>query len=262
MTDEASASLTYVGHATVLLSLAGVRVLTDPVLLARVGHIRRIVPVPRVAALRPLDAILISHAHADHLHLHSLRRIAPGCTLIGPRGSGSLLARARPARVVELAAGDTYDLGPFRVEAVPAEHDDRRHPLGRRIAPLGYVLDSAPRIYFAGDTDLFAGMDALAGRVDVALLPVAGWGPRLPAGHLDPDSAAQAVERIRPSVAVPIHWGTLRSPAMSGAEPARAPAERFAAATASLAPRTTVRILEPGEAMDLDPVALSAGGRA
>lgn len=262
MTDEASASLTYVGHATVLLSLAGVRVLTDPVLLARVGHIRRIVPVPRLDDLRPLDAILISHAHADHLHVNSLRRVADGCTLIGPKGSGDLLARARPARVVELEAGDAHDLGPFRVEAVPAEHDDRRHPLGRRIAPLGYVLDGTPRIYFAGDTDLFDGMAALAGRVDVALLPVAGWGPRLPPGHLDPDSAAQAVGRIRPAVAVPIHWGTLRGPSLSGAESARAPADRFAAAVASTAPRTTVRILEPGEAMDLDPVPLSAGGRA
>jgi L-ascorbate metabolism protein UlaG (beta-lactamase superfamily) len=246
----------------VLLALAGVRLLTDPVLLARVGHIRRIVPVPPLGALRPLDAILISHAHADHLHLPSLRRVAHGCTLIGPRGSGGLLARARPARVVELAAGDAYDLGPFRVAAVPAAHDDRRHPLGRRIAPLGFVLDGDPRIYFAGDTDLFDGMSALAGRVDVALLPVAGWGPRLPAGHLGPDSAAHAVDRIRPAVAVPIHWGTLRSPSMSSAEPARAPADRFAAAVASIAPRTAVRILEPGEAMGLDPVALSDGGRA
>jgi L-ascorbate metabolism protein UlaG (beta-lactamase superfamily) len=262
VTDGASASLTYVGHSTVLLALGGVRLLTDPVLLARVGHVRRIVPVPRLGALHPLDAILISHAHADHLHLASLRRVAHGCTLIGPRGSGGLLARARPARVVELAAGDAYDLGSLRIEAVPAEHDDRRHPLGRRIPPLGFVLHGIPRIYFAGDTDLFEGMSALAGRVDVALLPVAGWGSRLPPGHLDPDSAARAVGRIRPAVAVPIHWGTLRSPTMSGAEPARVAADRFAAAVASIAPRTAVRILEPGEAMELDPVALSAGGRA
>jgi L-ascorbate metabolism protein UlaG (beta-lactamase superfamily) len=262
VTDGATATLTYVGHATVLLDLAGVRLLTDPVLLARVGHIRRIVPTPPLGALRPLDAILVSHAHADHLHLASLRRVASGCTLIGPRGSGELLARARPSRVVELVAGDEYDLGPVRIEAVPAEHDDRRHPLGRRIAPLGFVLDGPPRIYFAGDTDLFDGMAALAGRVDVALLPVAGWGSRLPPGHLDPVSAAHAVDRIRPAVAVPIHWGTLRSPTMSRSAPARAPADRFAAAVASIAPRTGVRILEPGEAMSLDPVALSAGGRA
>lgn len=97
------------------------------------------------------------------------------------------------------------------MEGLHASHDGRRHPLARPVASLGYLLEGPPNVYFAGDTDLFPGMSALAGRVDVALLPVAGWGPRLPAGHMDPVRAADAVALIRPRLAVPIHWGTLRA---------------------------------------------------
>jgi L-ascorbate metabolism protein UlaG (beta-lactamase superfamily) len=106
-------------------------------------------------------------------------------------------------------------------------------------------------VYFAGDTDLFAGMSGLAGRVDVALLPVGGWGPRIPAGHLDPDRAAEAVARIRPTIAVPIHWGTLRAwGAQRGLDPA-APARSFAEAVGRVAPATEVRILMPGQRLAL-----------
>jgi len=116
---------------------------------------------------------------------------------------------------------------------------------------LGYLLDGPERIYFAGDTDLFAGMSALAGRVDVALVPIWGWGPRLPAGHLNPARAAEAIARIRPRLAVPIHWGTLRAwGAQRGLDPA-APARAFADAVAHSAPDTEVRILMPGQGTTL-----------
>ena len=115
------------------------------------------------------------------------------------------------------------------------------------MASLGYLLHGPPAIYFAGDTDLFAGMSELAGRVDVALVPIWGWGPRVPAGHLDPARAAEAVARIRPRLAVPIHWGTLRAwGAQRGLDPV-APARAFADAVRRVAPRTEVRILMPGE---------------
>ena len=242
--------LTYVGHTTLLVELGGVRILTDPVLCERIAHIRRRVPVPAIEELLPLDAVLISHAHADHLDVPSLRRVAGAEQVIAPLGCAATIRRAGTDRVVELTVGGTCTVGPIGVEAVPAEHDGRRHPLGPRIPSL---LDGPTRIYFAGDTDLFDGMARLAGRVDVALLPVAGWGPRLPPGHLNPESAARAAALIRPSVAVPIHWGTMRSVGARPEPDPRRPALAFAAAVEEHAPETAVRILMPGETMPLAP---------
>lgn len=243
--------LTYVGHSTVLVELDGVRILTDPVLRKRIAHILRRGPVPAVEELLPLDAILISHAHADHLDVPSLRRVAGAEQVIAPLGCAATIRRAGTDRVVELTVGARCAVGPVGVEAVPAEHDGRRHPLGPRIPSLGFLLDGPTRIYFAGDTDLFDGMARLVGRVDVALLPVAGWGPRLPPGHLDPESAARAAALIRPSVAVPIHWGTMRSVGARPDPDPRRPALAFAAAMEEHAPETAVRILMPGETMRL-----------
>jgi L-ascorbate metabolism protein UlaG (beta-lactamase superfamily) len=246
--------LVYVGHSTVLLELGGIRVLTDPLLERRVAHIRRRTPVPDARRLLPLAAILISHAHADHMHRASLRRVAGAHPVIAPRGCGRLLRRWGAAEVIELEPGQRCTVGKLEIEAVEALHDGRRRPLSRHMDALGYLLEGAVSVYFAGDTDVFEGMTALAGRVDIALLPVWGWGPRLPAGHLDPDSAAEAVALIRPRVAVPIHWGTMQSLGAPRSAVSIAPARAFAAAVADLGLEAEVRILLPGEAMRLDPL--------
>ena len=247
-----SGRLTFIGHSTVLVEMAGERLLTDPVLVEGVAHIRRQVPVPDAGALSDLSAILISHAHADHLHAPSLRRLRADCPVIAPRGCARMIRRAGAETVLEVDVGERCAVGPIGVEALSAHHDGRRHPLGRRIPALGFLLEGPVRIYFAGDTDLFDEMAELAGRVDVALLPVWGWGPRLPPGHLDPASAAKATALIRPAVAVPIHWGTLRSIGAPRATSSSAPAVAFADAVDELGLGTDVRILMPGEALDLD----------
>jgi L-ascorbate metabolism protein UlaG (beta-lactamase superfamily) len=243
--------LTYVGHATVLVELDGKRILTDPVLRPRIAHIRRQVPLPPIERLMPLDAVLISHAHADHLDLPSLRMVAGSATVVAPRGCESLLRRAGARRILELEEGESCHVGAVTVEAIRADHDGRRHPLARRIAALGYLLTGTARVYFAGDTDLFAGMAELAGRVDVACLPIAGWGPRLPPGHLDPARAARAVALIRPAIAVPIHWGTMRSIGPRPAADPRDPARAFADAVAALGLEAVPTILHPGESVEL-----------
>ncbi len=240
-------AVTYVGHATVLAELAGLRLLTDPLLAAGILHVRRRVPMPVIEDLRPLDAILISHAHYDHLHHASLRRLAGSWPVIVPRGCAGTARHGGAQEVIELDEGDRVALGDVIVEAVHAAHDGRRRPWGPPVAALGYVLEGPRTVYFAGDTDLFSGMSALAGRVDVAVLPIWGWGPRIPSGHLDPVRAAQAVARIRPQIAVPIHWGTLRAwGAQRGLDPV-APARAFADAVRLVAPQTEVRILMPGQ---------------
>jgi L-ascorbate metabolism protein UlaG (beta-lactamase superfamily) len=242
-----TSAITYIGHATVLIELAGRRLLTDPLLGAGILHVRRRQPVPAVDDLRPLDAILISHAHRDHLDHRSLGRLDGDCPTVVPRGCASVARRAGAHRVTELDEGGRIAVAGVTVEGIHAAHDGRRDPFSRPMAALGYLLDGPERIYFAGDTDLFPGMSGLAGRVDVALVPIWGWGPRVPAGHLDPDRAAEAVARIRPQLAVPIHWGTLRAwGAQRGLDPA-APARAFADAVTRVAPHTEVRVLMPGE---------------
>jgi L-ascorbate metabolism protein UlaG (beta-lactamase superfamily) len=251
--------LTYVGHATVLIALAGLRLITDPLLGRGILHVRRRVPVPALEDLRGLDAILISHAHRDHLDHRSLRRLTSECPVIVPRGCAGGVRRSGARTVIELDEGLSAAVGGVPagdgrargggvlVEAVHAAHNGRRYPLSHSTASLGYLLHGPPNIYFAGDTDLFGGMSALAGRVDVALLPIWGWGPSIPAGHLDPLRAAEAVARIRPQVAVPIHWGTLRAcGAQRGRDPLE-PARAFVREVKRLAPATDVRILRPGQ---------------
>ena len=237
-------AVTWLGHATVVVDLDGQRIVTDPVLRRRVVHLRR----DRAAAVpEGASGVLLSHLHYDHLDLPSLKAFAKELPVVVPRGGARLLRAFADVR--EVAAGESVELGGLLVDAVEALHDGRRHPGGASGPALGYVLRGSRSVYFAGDTDLFAGMAAF-GPLDVALLPVAGWGKKLGPGHLDPERAASALALLRPQVAVPIHWGTYRA----GRRDPRssAPAEAFARAAAQLAPDVRVEILHVAGTLDLD----------
>ena len=244
-------SLTWLGHATVLLDLDGVRAITDPILRTRIAHLRRVaVPVtpPEDVAL-----VLISHAHRDHLDVPSLRRLPRSAVVVAPRGLGRMLGRLGFADVVEVAPGDRLDVAGAAVEATEADHPPGRGAFKRGPEPVGYLVGHGATAYFAGDTDLTPKLAALHGRIDVALLPVSGWGPRLPAGHLTPEGAARLLRLIGPRVAVPVHWGTLRPFYRRRPYPSDAEApHRFAQLAASLAPEVDVRILQPGESLSLE----------
>jgi L-ascorbate metabolism protein UlaG (beta-lactamase superfamily) len=242
--------LTWLGHATVMIEMEGARLLTDPVLRSRVAHLRRQVAMPPDPGR--CDAILISHPHRDHLDLPSLRRLDPRAPVIAPRGA--LRALRRSGREVhEMAAGDALEIAGVRVLAVRADHDGRRSPLSRPAASVGYVVAASRRVYFAGDTDLFAGMEVHTGTLDAALLPIWGWGSRIGAGHMDPERAARAVALLRPVLAVPIHWGTYRPLRLGRSRSGLLtnPAQSFAAHAARLAPRVRVEVLRPGEGVTL-----------
>jgi L-ascorbate metabolism protein UlaG (beta-lactamase superfamily) len=236
----------YVGHATVDVELDGVRLLTDPLLRRRVAHLRRAVPLPELP--RP-DAVLISHGHYDHLDTPSLRKLGQTPRLIVPLGLGAHLTGFD---VVEIGEGEEVEVGAVTVRATHAEHEGGR-PLRGEGPTVGYALLGSKRIFFAGDTDLFDAMDGLVADLDVALIPIWGWGPTLGRGkHLDPERAAEAVRRLRPRVVVPIHWGTYR-PAHRSARATflSEPAEAFARASAAAAPDVEVRVLRPGELLEL-----------
>ena len=244
--------VTWIGHATTLLELGGARLLTDPVLRNRVGPLVRHGPPPPADVAEGLDAVLLSHLHHDHADLPSLRTLDRGTPVFGSRGSGRFLSRRGFTEVVEMAPGDSASVGGLRITAVEADHPSE-HWLERDSDAVGFVVEARRRIYFAGDTDLFAGMKGLGPELDLALLPIWGWGPNIGAGHLDPARAARAAALIAPRMAIPIHWGTLYPFGLSRLrpDPLRSPPERFAAAMNELAPQVEARVLAPGDSLSL-----------
>ena len=161
-------------------------------------------------------------------------------TVVVPRGARRLVRGFTDVREVDV--GDEVRIGDVTVHATPAVHHSARPGL-RSTPSLGFLVSGSRRIYFAGDTDLFDGMAALAGSLDVALLPVAGWGSKVGAGHLDPLRAAQSLRLLRPRLAVPIHWGTFSPLHRATSED---PPEAFRRHAAELAPDVEVTILAPG----------------
>jgi L-ascorbate metabolism protein UlaG (beta-lactamase superfamily) len=249
----------FLGHSTMRMELAGTVVLTDPVLTGRVGPLRRVGPPPVPGDYADADLVLISHLHADHLHVRSLRKLPPTALVVVPAGAGQWLRRRGIRRVAELAPGEEIVVGDLRVTGVPAKHSGHRwgprSTRGPQARAMGHLLETPDgRVYVSGDTDLFPGMTELAEpRIDVALLPVWGWGTSLGPGHLDPVRAAEAVALLRPRVAVPVHWGTLalagltRVPGGPGARMRRLlvePPHEFAAAVAG--GTTAVALTQPG----------------
>jgi len=254
-----SLAVTWLGHATTLIELDGVRVLTDPILRDRVGPLRRVAARVDHAVLEGLDAVLISHLHADHLDAASLRMLG-STRVLAPRGARRWLARRRIRDVEELAPGEHTELAGLTVRATPAVHDRRRWPLGVSARPMGAVLEGSGSCYFAGDTDLYPAMAELAGAIDLALLPVWGWGSGVGPGHLDPARAADAVRLISPRVVVPVHWGTLALAwRVRQVADAALPPRRFSELVRRVAPEVEVRVLAPGERTELVSRARSAG---
>jgi L-ascorbate metabolism protein UlaG (beta-lactamase superfamily) len=252
--DPSVLRVTWFGHSTVLLELDRVRLVTDPVLRGRLVHLRRVARHADPGALGDLDAALVSHLHYDHLDLPSLERLGRSLQLVVPAGAGRLLRRRGFRRVVEVHVGDEHRVGGVAIRATRADHAPSRRRFGASTEAVGYLVMGSARVYFAGDTDLFEGMSALSPGLDLALLPVGGWGMRLPRGHLDPRRAAEALRLLRPRVAVPIHWGTYRPIGlMRGAEALRAPPDLFARLARELAPDVDVRVLPVGGSLELEP---------
>ncbi len=238
--------IVYVGHATVLIELDGVRLLTDPLLRAWVGPLRRHSPSPPRDVADGLDAVLISHLHRDHADVASLRRIGGEVPLIVPAGTRAFFEARRFEQLIELGPGDSHRIERVTVTATPADHQIGRR--GVAAEPIGFVVEGSRRLYFAGDTDLFDGIAAVGQGLDLALLPVWGWGPTLGPGHMDPERAARAAAILAPRLAVPIHWGSFY-PAGLGRfrpQPLREPPLEFRARARELAPSVNVQVVMPG----------------
>ena len=205
-----SLAVTLVGHATVMLTSPRTRVLTDPCFASWLWGLRRAEPaVIDPGDLAAVDLVLISHAHRDHLHLPSLRRVPRSATVLAPAGCLDLIQPLGFANLRGLEPGAAFAFRDLTVTALPARHDGRRGPLDPRWrGALGFfVKTSDVGAYYAGDTAYFSGFADLGRRLrpDVALLPIAGYLPlALRSGHMSPLDAIAAFEELGARLLVPV----------------------------------------------------------
>jgi L-ascorbate metabolism protein UlaG (beta-lactamase superfamily) len=214
-----SLRLTWLGHSTVVIDLDGVRLVADPLLARHAGILRRRGDTPDKVAWRNADAVLLSHLHHDHAHLHSLRRLS-GIPIITAPASATWLSSKGIDDGTGLSEGQWLAVGAdgrVRVRLVPAVHAHRPMPHRPNEAHGHLIRSDAATVWVAGDTELYPGMADLAdlagAPVDLAVVPVSGWAPRLSGGHMDHKEAARACDIVGARYAVPVHWGTLHVPA-------------------------------------------------
>ena len=250
--SDSDFAATWIGHSTVLLQLGGVNVLTDPVFCQRAFPVqwagpRRVMdPALPIETLPPLDIVLQSHNHYDHLDKHAVRHIArahPQATWVVPLALGAYVHGWGARNIVELDWWQEAVVDGVRVTATPARHFSARR-LGDRNRTLwcGFAIErSGKRAYFAADTayhPLFGEIGARCGPFDFAMIPIGAYDPRwfMNVVHVDPEEAVQMYQDIvgaHPGAPLPlmlgIHWGTFRLTDEPMDEPPRRTAERWRA---------------------------------
>lgn len=242
----------FAGHSTTLVELDGVRVLSDPLFRSALLHLQRHAPLVDLERYGRPEILLISHSHLDHLDKRSLKLIDKSTHAIVPSDSAKLMRAQGFTNVTGVSAGDEVESNGLRVKAVHADHGGKRMPWNEPAETIGFVVEGSQRFYYAGDTDLFDEMADL-GPLDLALVPVWGWGPKLGEGHLDPARAAKAVELLRPRVAVPVHWGGYLPAGMAKRRPDLLvdPPRKFRALVDASPADTLVELIEPGEEISI-----------
>jgi len=254
-------AITWLGHSTVVVDLDGVRLVADPLLRRHAGLLRRRGPRPDPSAWAGADAVLLSHLHLDHAEVRSLRLLGGAPVLTTPADAAWVSRHGLDGRGLE---GDAWvpvgDPGRgVRVRLVPAVHHARPLPHRPNAVTGHLVRGPSGTVWVAGDTELYDDLPLLpvwAGApVDVAVVPIAGWGPRLSPGHLGPDEAAVACRRVGARVAVPVHWNTLHAPGMRWwpGDWMAAPGPRFVAAVEREAPGCQVHLLPRGGTVTVAP---------
>lgn len=257
--------VTWLGHGSVVLDVDGVRLVVDPLVQRHNGILRRRGPQPVTSAWAGAAAVLLSHLHHDHAEVGSLRFFSELPMYTAPANAEWVRRKGFDGRGLEegewVAPGDQ---GQVEVRLVKAVHGARPMPHRPNAANGHLVRGPSGVIWVAGDTEIFpemADLSSMAGaQIDLAVVPVGGWGPRLSEGHLGPDEAARACAMSGAKWAVPVHWQTLHVPAgqlwprgwMDAAGPA------FEAAVADEAPDCQAVVLKAGESLTVPRV--HAGG--
>jgi L-ascorbate metabolism protein UlaG (beta-lactamase superfamily) len=254
--------VTYIGHATLLIEIGGRRIITDPNFDPALGRILPRVSEPGIALsnLPKLDAILLTHAHADHLSFDSLDALPADIPLFAPPAIAKWLGKQGYRHAVPVAPGNSTDVDGVAIHAGSATHKGNRYGVDRwRSAANMYLLETNNvSCFFAGDTALTPDTTQLVeqrlaaeGRnLDLALLPIGHapwWKPGFRKGHLTSTDALTLFERLKARYFIPYHWGTFNhvtSTAFDAIDRLRATLEDHPLHPA-------VKILEPGSAFAL-----------
>lgn len=255
--DPTMIQVTWLGHSTFLIQVAGLNLLTDPIFSDRASPVsflgpKRLVPPPLpLADLPPIDAVLISHNHYDHLDRPTVLALGPKTTFFVPLGLKRWFLRAGLPQVTEADWWQTCTFGPLTVTAVPAQHFSLRRP-GDANTSLwcGWMLTTpAGQIFFAGDTGYspdFREIGRRFGPVRLALIPIGGYRPRwfMQPMHLDPPEAVRVHLDIQARQSIGMHWGTFR---LTEEDPAEPPLYLRRAAAAAGLPADSFFTLDFGE---------------
>ncbi len=247
--------VTWIGHSSFLLQLAGTHILIDPVFSRYLLVLkRRRRPGVRLRDLPPIDLVLLTHAHMDHLDLPSLRGVlrrqrrrgAPAPLVIVPRGVEDLVARLPFREVRVLEPYQSTMAGPVEITMTPARHWGARFFNDTWRGYGGYVLRAGGRsIYHCGDSAYFAGFAEIGRRLspEIALLPIGAYSPTsFRSVHTSPGDAWQAFGDLRSRVMIPMHYGTFRL----SAEPMDEPPRRVLAAAEEAGMADRLLLLEEG----------------
>jgi L-ascorbate metabolism protein UlaG (beta-lactamase superfamily) len=254
--------ITYIGHATLLLQIAGVHVLTDPHFGTRLGRFLPRISAPGISIgdLPAIHALLLTHAHADHLSFACLDALPNDIPLFAPPVVARWLNRRGYAHAQPLAPSESVDVRGLTIRAAAAKHYGSRYAIDRwrSAANMYLLLTGQHSVFFTGDTALTQETDQMVHdyltgetrQLDVALLPIGHapwWKPGFRRGHLTSSDALELFERTRARHFVPFHWGTFHH-VSAGAFDA---IDRLRARLPSYEHRERVRILEPGETLVL-----------
>jgi L-ascorbate metabolism protein UlaG (beta-lactamase superfamily) len=249
--------VTYIGHATLLIEVEGKRFLTDPNFDTTLGGFLPRVSLPGIAldALPKLDAILVTHAHADHMSFDSLDALPRDIPLYAPPAVARWLVKQDYKHALPLAPGECTSVDNVRIRAASATHKGHRYGVDRwRSAANMYLFETKTvSAFFAGDTALVADTTQLVeshltaeGRVlDIALLPIGHapwWKPGFRKGHLTSADALTLFERLKAKYLIPYHWGTFNHVTSTAFDAI----DRLRAALDAHPLRSSVKILEPG----------------
>jgi N-acyl-phosphatidylethanolamine-hydrolysing phospholipase D len=211
-------SLTWVGHASFLLTLGGARILFDPVFCQRIGPVSRLTaPGIALSELPPIDVVVVTHNHRDHLDPWTIKRLGPNPLYVTPLGNGAILRRLGATRVAELDWWESTTLDTLDISIVPARHWSMRYPWDRNDALWGGCVIRAPEgtAYHSGDTAFFEGFEEIgrrAGPIDWAMLPIGAYEPRwfMEPQHMCPEEAVEAARLLGARHFVAMHWGTFK----------------------------------------------------